>query len=81
MRQGGVSASFTQQVDAAGGRIDMTLTRAQDLVGASGSGLLAAIVFEPIAAGTATLAVSGAGTGPAASVVTVQSTPVSITVR
>jgi Flp pilus assembly secretin CpaC len=81
MRQGGVSASFTHQVDAAGGRIDMSLTRAQDLVGASGSGLLAAIVFEPIAAGAATLAVSGAGTGPADSVVTVQSTPVSITVR
>jgi general secretion pathway protein D len=81
MRQGGVSAGFTHQVDAAGGRIDMSLTRAQDLIGASGSGLLAAVVFEPIAAGTATLAASGAGSGPAGSTLTVQSTPVSITVR
>ena len=30
MRQGGVNASFSQQVDAAGGRIDMTLTRGAD---------------------------------------------------
>jgi hypothetical protein len=81
MRQGGVSATFTHQVDAAGGRIDMSLTRAQDLIGASGSGLLAAIVFEPIAAGSATLAASGAGAGPAGSTVTIQSAPVSITVR
>jgi hypothetical protein len=81
MRQGGVNASFTQQVDAAAGRIDMTLTRSQDLIGASGSGLLAAVLFEPVAGGASTLAVSGAGSGPAGSVVTIQSAPVTITVR
>jgi general secretion pathway protein D len=81
MRQGGVNASFTQQVDATAGRIDMTMTRSQDLIGASGSGLLAAVLFEPLAAGGSTLAASGAGSGPAGSVVTVQSTPVTITVR
>jgi hypothetical protein len=59
----------------------MTFTRAQDLVGASGSGLLAAVLFEPIAAGASTLAASGAGTGPAGSVLTVQSAPVTVTVR
>ena len=81
MRQGGVSASFAHQVDASGGRVDMTLSRAQDLVGASGSGLLAAVLLEPVSAGSATLAVSGAGSGPAGSVVTVQSMPVTVTVR
>jgi len=81
MRQGGVNASLTHQVDASSGRIDVTLTRAQDLVGASGSGLLAAVLFEPVASGSATLAVSGAGTGPAGSVVTVQSAPVTVTVK
>ena len=81
MRQGGVNATFNQQVNAASGRIDVTLTRSQDLVGASGSGLLAAVIFEPAAAGSSTLAVSGAGSGPAGSVVTVQSTPVTVTVR
>ena len=43
MRQGGLAATFTQQVDAATGRIDITITRNQDVTGASGSGLLAAI--------------------------------------
>jgi general secretion pathway protein D len=81
MRQGGVNASFTQQVNAASGRIDMTITRSQDLIGASGSGLIAAVLFDPVAAGASTLAVSGAGTGPAGSVVTVQSAPVTVTVR
>lgn len=81
MRQGGVNATFTQQVDAGAGRVDVTLTRPQDLIGASGSGLLAAVLFDTVAAGSSTLAVSGAGTGPAGSVVTIQSTPVTITVR
>jgi general secretion pathway protein D len=81
MRQGGVSATFNHQVDASAGRVDITLTRQQDLIGASGSGLLAAVLFDPIAAGSATLTVSGAGTGPAGSVVTVQSMPVTVTVR
>jgi len=81
MRQGGVSATFTQQVDAEAGRVDITLTRQQDLIGASGSGLLAAVLFDPVAAGSSTLTASGAGTGPAGSVVTIQSMPVTITIR
>ena len=81
MRQGGVSATFTQQVDSEAGRVDITLTRQQDLIGASGSGLLAAVLFDPVAAGSSTLTASGAGTGPAGSVVTIQSMPVTITIR
>ena len=41
MRQGGVAAQFTQQVDPAGGRVDLTCVRNGDAVGASGSGLVA----------------------------------------
>jgi hypothetical protein len=81
MRQGGVAATFTERVDAAAGRLDMTITRGQDMVGASGSGLLAAVLFEPVAPGNAPLGVSGAGTGPAGSLVSLQSTPVTVTVR
>ena len=81
MRQGGVNATFSQQVDATAGRVDITLSRPQDLVGASGSGLLAAVLFDTVAPGSATLSASGAGTGPAGSMVTIQSTPVTITVR
>ncbi|HZA36354.1 MAG TPA: cohesin domain-containing protein, partial [Vicinamibacterales bacterium] len=81
MRQGGTTASFNHQVDAAAGRIDMTLTRGQDPVGASGTGLLAAILFDAVAPGAATVTVSGTGAGPAGSVVPVQSAPVTVTVR
>jgi hypothetical protein len=62
MRQSGINAAFTQQVDPASGRIDIVITRPGDQVGATGTGLLAAVLFEPVAAGTATLNVSGVGT-------------------
>ncbi len=81
MRQGGTNASFSHQVDAASGRIDITLTRGQDPVGASGTGLLAAVLFEAVAPGAATVTVSGTGAGPAGGVVPVQSAPVTVTVR
>jgi general secretion pathway protein D len=81
MRQGGVQATFTRSVDATTGRIDITVTRAQDLVGASGSGLLAAVLFDAVAPGAAALNISGAGTGPAGSMVNVQGSPVTVTVR
>jgi general secretion pathway protein D len=81
MRQGGVTAGFTQQTDAAAGRVDLTFTRGQDLVGASGGGLLAAVLFDAVAPGSATISVSGAGAGPAGSTVTLQAAPVTVTVR
>jgi len=81
MRQGGATANFTHQVDATAGRIDITISRGQDPVGASGTGLLAAVLFDAVAPGAATLNVSGAGTGPAGTVVPVQSQPVTITIR
>ena len=51
MRQGGVNAAFTQQVDSTIGRIDITITRPADMVGASGTGLLAVVLFDATAAG------------------------------
>jgi general secretion pathway protein D len=62
MRQGGSAPSFTQQVDPTAGRIDIAITRAGDQVGAAGTGLLAAILFDAVAPGTATLSTSGVGT-------------------
>ena len=81
MRQGGTIASFSHQVDASAGRIYMTFTRGQDAVGASGTGLLAALLFDAVAPGEATVTVSGTGAGPAGTVVPVQSSPVTVTVR
>jgi hypothetical protein len=52
LRQGCVSVVFTPNTDVAAGRIDLTLVRTGDSVGASGSGLLAAIQFDAIASGT-----------------------------
>jgi type II secretory pathway component GspD/PulD (secretin) len=63
MRSGGVNATFTQQVDAASGRIDIAIVRAGDATGVSGTGLLAAILFDAVGGGPANLAITGAGTG------------------
>ena len=81
MRQGGVAAQFTQQVDAVNGRVDMTVVRGGDIVGATGSGLVAAVLFDPIATGATTIRASGAATGPGGVPVPVQSTPASVTVK
>ncbi|MBI3263210.1 MAG: hypothetical protein HYZ58_08660 [Acidobacteria bacterium] len=81
MRQGGTAASFTQQVDAASGRIDITSTRTAGLPGAAGSGVLAAIVFDAIAPGTATLASSGVATDSAGAPVPLQFSAVAVTVK
>ena len=44
MRSGGANATFTQQV--APGRVDITIMRAADATGASGTGLLGAVLFD-----------------------------------
>jgi len=81
MRQGGVNATFAQQVDAPAGRIDITVTRPGDTTGASGVGLLAAIVFDAAAPGGTTLTPSGVASGPGGAVVPLQFAPVTVTVK
>ena len=81
MRQGGAAPTFTQQVDPAAGRIDIAIVRSGDQVGASTAGLLAAILFEPVAAGTGTLNVSGTGTRAAGGAATLQFAPAGVVVR
>jgi hypothetical protein len=79
MRSGGVNASFTQEV--APGRVDITITRPGDATGASGTGLLAAVLFDAVAPGTSTLTMSGAGTGPGGTAMGLQFRPVTVTVQ
>jgi general secretion pathway protein D len=81
MRQGGIAVSFTQQVDAAMGRIDLSLTRTTDTTGATGSGLLAAVLFEPTAPGSATFQLSGTARMPDGTPVELRFEPVSVSVR
>ncbi len=79
MRAGGVSVSFSQQVS--GNRIDITLARGADATGASGTGVLAAIMFDAIAPGTVTLSLSGSATGPGGTPMALRFAPVTVTVQ
>ena len=79
MRSGGANAAFTQQ--SAPGRVDITITRSADATGATGTGLLGAVLFEAIAPGPVTLSLSGSGTGPAGAAMGLQFRPVTITVQ
>ena len=72
MRAGGVGASFNQQPDPVAGRLDIAIVRRGDVTGVAGTGLLAGLLFEPIAAGPANLAVTGSATGPNGSPVSLQ---------
>jgi hypothetical protein len=79
MRTGGVNATFVQQVSP--GRVDITITRPSDSAGASGTGLLGAVLVDAIAPGMATLALSGSATGPGGTVMGLQFRPVTVVVQ
>ena len=81
MRQGGVQVTFTQQVDAAAGRIDITATRLSNATGAAGAGLLAAVLFDAVGVGSDTLTTSGTAMTPSGAPVALQFTPVTVTVQ
>ena len=80
MRQGG-TATFTQQVDSTAGRVDIAITRTADATGVSGAGLLAAILFDAVAAGPGNIAGTGMATAPGGAPVPLQFAPVAVTVR
>jgi general secretion pathway protein D len=79
MRTGSVTTGFSQQVT--GNRIDITITRVGDVTGATGTGLLAAVLFDAIEAGTTTLTLSGSATGPGGTAMGLRFNPVSITLQ
>jgi hypothetical protein len=79
MRAGGASVAFSQQVT--GNRIDITLARGGASTGASGTGLLAAILFDAVAPGPVTLTLSGAATGPGGVSMGLRFTPVTLTIQ
>ena len=81
MRQGGVTTTFTPRIDAATGRVDIAITRTADQAGASGAGLLAALVFDAIAPGASMIQVNGVASTPEGAPVSLQFNPVNVTVR
>jgi len=80
-RQGGASPTFNQQVDANAGRVDISVTRGSDPTGASGTGLLAALVFDAVAPGTATFTLTGVSAQADGRTLPVTFIPASVTVR
>jgi general secretion pathway protein D len=81
MRQGGVTANFTPRIDIAAGRVDIAVTRSGDLAGASGSGLLAALLFDAVGPGNSLIQVSGVASSPEGGALPLQFSPVTVTVR
>lgn len=79
MRSGGAAAAFTQQV--APGRVDITIARSSDATGATGTGLLGAVLFDAAAPGTATLSLSGTATGPGGTPMGLQFRPATVPIQ
>jgi type II secretory pathway component GspD/PulD (secretin) len=80
MRAGVPGTAFAHQEDQAAGRLDLTITRTGDVVGATGSGTIAAVIFEAVAPGSVTLRASGVASGPGGAV-PLQFTPAVVTVK
>jgi general secretion pathway protein D len=82
LRSGGIQAQFTQQGDAAAGRLDIAIARPGDTTGVAGTGLLAALLFETVGPGNANLMVNGSASSPGGTPVALQFAPVpTVTVR
>jgi general secretion pathway protein D len=81
LRQGATNVVFTPNIDPATGRIDLTFVRTGDANGASGSGLLAAIQFDAVAAGNSALTLSGVASNPTGGAIPLQFVPASVVVR
>jgi general secretion pathway protein D len=82
MRSGGANATFTQQADPSGGRIDIAILRTGDTTGVAGTGVLAALIFDAIAPGPANLSVTGTATAPGGAQLPLTfAAPPSVTVR
>lgn len=81
LAQGGVTPTFTQQVDPGAGRVDVAALRPGDQVGATGTGLIATIVFEAIAPGQSNITPAGVASNPEQGSIGLQLVPAVVTVR
>jgi hypothetical protein len=81
LRQGNATVSYTPTSDPTTGRIDLTFVRTGDEIGASGSGLLASILFDAVGAGTSPLSLSGVATNPTGTAIPLRFAPATIVVR
>ncbi len=80
MGSGGSAVTFTEN-HATPGRIDIVLMRTADKTGAVGTGMLAAMIFEAVGAGSANLNITGTATAPGGGSVPVQFVVPAVTVK
>ena len=59
----------------------ISVVRVGDATGATGTGLLAAVLFDAIEAGTTTLTLSGSASGPGGTAMGLRFNPVTITLQ
>jgi general secretion pathway protein D len=82
MRAGGIAATFTQQVDAAAGRVDIAIVRPGDATGVAGTGLLGAVLFDAVGGGPANFSITGSAAAPRGTPVQLQfNQPPVVTIR
>jgi len=79
--QDGDEAAFAKDVDAVAGRIDLALTRSGPSSDGRSSGLIAAVVFEPVAPGVSVVSPSGLGLTSSGTPLTLSFEPTTISVR
>ena len=81
MMQGGAQTTFVPRVDAAGGRIDLAISRPAAQTGAVSAGLLAAIAFMGGSAGSTDVAITGVATSTTGQTIPLDFTNVHLTVK
>jgi general secretion pathway protein D len=75
MSSGNVAVAFTED-HSTPGRVDIVVLRTGDTTGASGTGLLAGLLFDAIGPGPANLSITGTAAGPTGAAIPVQFAPV-----
>jgi len=81
MQGGGVTPTFAPKIDAAAGRIDIVISRGADRAGATGTGLLAAVVFDAIAPGQTKIAVTATALTATGQSIQVQTQGSTVTIK
>jgi hypothetical protein len=83
MAFGGATPVFAPKIDADAGRVDIAISRPADRPGASTveAALVAAVNFQAVGPGAATVVLTVVATTPAGQPVQVQTSPVTITVK
>jgi len=76
MNQGGVTPTFVPKIDQAAGRIDIAILRPGTVPGASGTGMVAAVVFQGIGGGTSKITVTGTAMTPESKAIPLTAPPV-----